>query len=109
MPQGDSARRANRVRMRLIVGTVLVLALGSTLLNDPGAYIADSRFEHYWASGQYLSRHQWLWDSFRGLGKVAPYFAPVIAAILSVLSWLGFGPATAERFLHTLYLVGAAL
>lgn len=105
----DGGRRPNRARMRLIAGTVLVLALGSTLLNDPGAYIADARFEHYWASDQYFSRHQWLWDSFRGLGKVTPYFAPFLAALLSLFAQVGIEAATAERLLQTLYLVTAAL
>ena len=92
-----------------LAGALTVLSFGSTLLNSPGWYIADSRFEHYWASAQYLARHQWLWDSFRGLGKTAPYFAPVIAGTLAGMATFGLNAATAERCLHAMYLLTAGL
>jgi arabinofuranan 3-O-arabinosyltransferase len=92
-----------------LAGGLAVLSFGSTLLNSPGSYIADSRFEHYWASTQYLVRHQWLWDSFRGLGKATPYFAPAVAGVLAAMAAVGMSAATAEHSLHALYLITAGL
>jgi arabinofuranan 3-O-arabinosyltransferase len=92
-----------------LAGGLAALSFGSTLLNSPGWYIADSRFEHYWASTQYLVRHQWLWDSFRGLGKATPYFAPAVAGVLAAMAAVGMSAATAEHSLHALYLITAGL
>ncbi len=50
-----------------------------------------------------------MWDSFRGLGKTAPYFAPVIAGTLAGMATFGLNAATAERCLHAMYLLTAGL
>jgi arabinofuranan 3-O-arabinosyltransferase len=104
--RAEATDRRNRRRLTVVL---VVLSFGSTLSNAPGSYIADSRFEHYWASVQYLSRHQWLWDSFRGLGRAAPYFAPAVAGVLAAFAAVGLNAATSERLLHALYLLTAGL
>jgi arabinofuranan 3-O-arabinosyltransferase len=88
---------------------IVALALLATLSNSPGWYVADARFEHFWAPGRYLARHAHAWDDIRGFGGPAPYFSPVVGAFLAAVTGAGASPALAERLLHATYLSVAGI
>lgn len=93
-----------------VAGAILAVAAAvAVLTNSPGWYVADARFEQYWAPGQFLARHQWMWDGVRGLGRPAQFFSPVIGSFLFLLHELGASPALSERALHGTYLLIAGL
>jgi len=85
------------------------LALASVLTNQRGWYVADARFEHFWNPLGFLTAHQYLWDGVRSLGTPAPYFSPVVGAILTTFHAVGASPALAQRLLHATYLVVGGL
>ncbi len=75
------------------------------VLQRPGMYVYDSRFEHYWAPQRFLVRHLSVWDSVRSLGCPSQYYSPVQAVVLTGLNLVGAPPWLAERLLHAAYLV----
>jgi arabinofuranan 3-O-arabinosyltransferase len=97
---------------RALVGLAIVfvtLSLLSTLSSEPGRYVADARFEHVTAPGQFLEREAYLWDDARSLGKPAPYFSPATSAFQATVAATGAQPWLIERLTHALYLSLAAL
>ena len=112
--RGEGVRRRRRLLARgwsvpRVALLLAVLAAVATFTNSPGWYIADARFEHYWAPSQFLSRHAHVWDAVRDLGGASPYFSPVVGAFLAGVRGIGASPAVAERALHSAYLLVAGV
>jgi len=96
-------------RVPAVAGLLTALALVATFTSHPDFYIADSRFEHYWSSLDFLRGHGYLWESTNGFGAPEAFYSPVVAAWLALLDVLGFAPAAAERLFHSAALVVAGL
>lgn len=90
-------------------GLLSALALVATFTSHPDFYIADSRFEHYWNSLDFLQGHGHLWESTKGFGAPEAFYSPVVAALLALFDVVGFAPAAAERLFHSAALVVAGL
>jgi arabinofuranan 3-O-arabinosyltransferase len=111
-PSPDTDRddgRARTLRLSHLTAGFFALALAATLANDPGAYVADARFEHYWGASQFLERHVELWDASRTLGRPTQFFSPAIGAVLAVLDVIGTPPWLVERLVHAGYLTLAGI
>lgn len=101
--------RSDSARIGVASAILALVAAGAVFSNSPGWYIADARFEYYWAGEQFIVRQQWLWDSVRGLGQPTPYFSPVVGSFLGLVQAFGASPALGERILHGTYLLVAGL
>lgn len=112
---GIRERTVRRVRERAANGvwpwTVLLgaLAVAATLADGAQTYVADNRFELYWAPGQRFSKSFTIWDDSRGLGRIREEFRPVVAGVIWLLEQIGCSPALAERLWHSLLLTLAGL
>ncbi|MCX7621892.1 MAG: DUF3367 domain-containing protein, partial [Acidimicrobiales bacterium] len=82
----------------------VVLATCSTLLNSPGRYIGDSRFEQFFNPARRLAKSLTIWDPSRGLGRVREDFWPGTTLPMAVLRSVGFSPTTTEHLWHALLL-----
>lgn len=105
---GESGRWA-RLRLHHLTLALFAAALVATLTNDPGAYVADARFEHAWAGQAFLDRHRELWDPVRTLGRPTQFFSPVVGTLVAVADVLGLPAPLTQRLLHALYLVVAGV
>jgi arabinofuranan 3-O-arabinosyltransferase len=104
-----SGRRQRRLRLRHLTIGYFGLALLAMVLNDPTQYVADARFEHYWAGQQFLERHATLWDASRTLGRPTQFFSPVVAFFVATFELAGSPPALTQRLLHAVYLTLAGV
>jgi arabinofuranan 3-O-arabinosyltransferase len=86
-----------------------ILALAVCLLNDPGRWITDSRYEWYLSPGRVLLKQLTVWDPSRGFGRERPEWSPVFVGVLAVVRGLGASPALTERLSHALLLLTAGL
>ena len=83
------------------------LALLATLTNAPGTYVADNRFDQYWAPGHRLLRQAFIWDGTRDLGRVREDFWPGSTGVIALYRGFGASPALAQHLWHsTLLAVG---
>lgn len=103
---GDWAPR----RPLFILGALYFgVAAVTVVVQARGWYIADARFEQFWASTRYLARQRTLWDPVRGLGHPSAYYSPVVGAFVALLHAAGASPWLAERLTHATYLTIGAL
>jgi arabinofuranan 3-O-arabinosyltransferase len=104
-------------RLGLALGTRLwpiavllgAVALVVCLMNDPGRWITDNRFEWYESPGRVLLRHLSLWDPSRGFGRERTEWAPAMVGFLGFFRALGASPALAERISHAVMLTTAGV
>ncbi|MEL7209172.1 MAG: hypothetical protein AAGK32_13225, partial [Actinomycetota bacterium] len=80
------------------------LAVAATTTGADGAYIADNRFEQYFAPGRRLAHTLTLWDGTRGLGRVREDFWPGVTLPIALFRSLGASPALAEQLWHATLL-----
>jgi arabinofuranan 3-O-arabinosyltransferase len=90
-------------RMWPIAALLAALACVAVVINAPGWYVADNRFEFYWAPGELLARSGSIWEGTRGLGGFRYDFWPT-TAVVAALRGLGLSPALAERAWHAAQL-----
>lgn len=100
-------------RHRLLLGGLSLLLVGAaiaaTFTQAPGHVVADARYEHVAAPGQFLARHATVWDDERTLGQTQRYFSPAVGAYQAGLERLGSPPWVIQRGTHALLLAGAAI
>ena len=109
--QAPASRFVRRHPLAALATVFVALSLAATFSSQPGRYVEDARLEHVTAPEQYLTRHAYLWDDERGLGKPIShfYFSPAPAAFQAALGALGAQPWVIERLTHALFLSLAAL
>lgn len=86
-----------------------VVALVVCLMNDPGHWITDNRFEWYESPGRVLLRHLSIWDPSHGFGRERTEWAPALVAFLGVFRAFGVSPALAERLSHAAMIATAGV
>ncbi len=107
-PRDDASPRHRRV-LALAALVLVGAAVAATFTQAPGEVVADARFEHVAAPGQFLQRHASVWDDERTLGEPTQYFAPVLGAFLSALGELGAPPWILQRSAHAVLLAASGI
>lgn len=83
---------------------IAVLATSSMVLPLRGLVVADARYEHLAAPGQFVARHLHLWDDARGPGIPSVYFSPVVGSVQALLAWVGTPAWLIGRLTLAVYL-----
>ncbi|MGA9276649.1 alpha-(1-_3)-arabinofuranosyltransferase domain-containing protein, partial [Ilumatobacter sp.] len=92
------------------VGVVYsVLATAATMASSWGRYVSDNRYEQYANPARRIARWFGSWDGTRGLGAPREDLWPATTLPGAVLRSLGAPTWVAERGLHVVCLVTAAL
>lgn len=85
-----------------------VLAVVAVTGSAPGRYVAENRFDQYFAPGHRLVRSLFLWDPTRGMGATREDLWPVQVGPLAALRGLGLDAVATQRVWHVALLVAAA-
>jgi arabinofuranan 3-O-arabinosyltransferase len=84
-----------------------VVACAATVMNAPGEYVRDNRFDFFWAPDRVVGSLTSIWDPHHGLGLFRWDFFPSVVFPLA-LRELGVPPWLIERLFHaTLLAIGA--
>jgi len=92
-----------RHRLAFLNLSLAVLSLAITVVNRPGEYVGDFRFEVAWDPSQTLRRLPSIWQTAGGLGGVAGTDrSPLPTAFFGIARSLGAEPWLAQRLWHAL-------
>jgi arabinofuranan 3-O-arabinosyltransferase len=95
---------------RRVMWLLIAICIVGVMLNQPGMYIADARFEYAFQPGRGIRQLGALWQPTGGLGRIAgAEHGPIPVFTFWLLRSIGLSPALAQHLWHGLLLAVAAL